>query len=123
MKYQARTKALVSMVSAAIILACSANAFAAASADAAIALARKNSCFKCHSVKEKKTKQGPSWPKIAEKYRGKADAEQLMMTHLSSGKIVKFVDGVEVCHRIIKTSNEGEVDNLFKWILSLQPEA
>ena len=41
----------------------------AVDADAALALARQNNCLKCHAID--KDKDGPSYKKVAEKYKGK----------------------------------------------------
>ncbi len=93
------------------------NASAAVDVDAAKNLARRNHCFKCHSI-DKKEKDGPTYKEVAEKYRGKADAEDTLVEHLSSGKKVKLKDGHEEEHRIVKVG-EGEIRNLVAWILSL----
>ena len=47
---------------------------AAQDADAAQAMLKKENCTKCHSVD--KTKKGPSYQKVAAKYKGKADAQE-----------------------------------------------
>ena len=57
------------LTAAALMISFQANA---ADEEAAKALARQNNCFKCHSVE--KEKDGPAWKKVAEKYRGKANA-------------------------------------------------
>ncbi len=95
----------------------SVNASAAVDVEAAKALARQNNCFKCHGVD--KEKEGPSYKKLAEKYRGKADAEESLVTHLTTGVKVKFSDGHEEEHKIIKSRDAGEIKNLVAWILSL----
>jgi len=118
MGYQVRTKELLSIVSATIVLAFSANAFAAVDAEAAKAVARQNGCFKCHSVE--KEKDGPAYKKVAEKYRGKADAEQRLITHITTGEKAKFPDGHEEDHKNIKgKASPEEIKNLVNWILSL----
>jgi cytochrome c len=43
----------------------------------------KEKCNKCHT--EKTTKKGPSWASVAEKYKGKADAEAKLLTMLKTG--------------------------------------
>lgn len=43
----------------------------------------KEKCSKCHT--EKTTKKGPSWASLAEKYKGKADAEAKLVTMLKTG--------------------------------------
>lgn len=113
----ARTSMLLSVTTSAIMLAFSINASAAIDVDAAKALARENNCFKCHAIE--KEKDGPAFKKVAEKYRGKANAEGRLVTHLTSGEKAKFPDGHEENHKIIKTKDMGEIKNLVNWILSL----
>jgi Cytochrome c551/c552 len=117
MKYQALYKELLSIVCAAVVFAFSANSFAAVDVDAAKALARENSCFKCHGTD--KDKDGPAYTKVAAKYRGKADAEAKLIHHITSGEKAKFPDGHEEDHKIIKTKDAAEIKNLVDWILSL----
>lgn len=88
----------------------------AADADAAKATARQSGCFKCHSVE--KEKDGPAFRKVAEKYRGKANAEERLITHITTGEKAKFPDGHEEDHKIIKTKDMAEIKNLIGWILS-----
>lgn len=116
MTLQARTSMLLSFA-ATLILAFSVNASAAVDVEAAKALARQNNCFKCHGVD--KEKDGPSYKKVAEKYRGKPGAEERLITHITSGEKAKFPDGHEEDHKIIKTKDMGEIKNLIAWILSL----
>ena len=87
----------------------------AVDADAAQALARKSNCMKCHSVAAKK--EGPSFKETAAKYKGKADAEQKLVTHLTTNPKVK-VDGKEEEHDSLKTKNDADVRNVVQWILS-----
>ena len=94
----------------------SATASAAVDADAAKALAKKNDCFKCHAVD--KTKKGPSYKKIAEKFKGKADAEEKIVKNLTTGPKVKLEDGTEEDHKIIDTKDKAEIKNLIDWILA-----
>ena len=88
---------------------------AAPDAEAALALARANNCFKCHSVS--KDKDGPSFKKTAEKYRGKPDAQAKVMHHLTSGEKAKFPDGHLEDHKIIDTKDDAQIKNLVDWIL------
>lgn len=90
----------------------------AADEEAAKALARQNNCFRCHSVD--KEKDGPAWRKVAEKYQGKPDAQQRLMTHLTTGEKAKFPDGHEENHKVIK-GEQAEIQNLIDYILSLKP--
>lgn len=98
------------------VLAFSANVFAAVDAEAAKALARQNNCFKCHSVD--KEKDGPTYIKVAAKYKGKANAEERLINHITTGEKAKFPDGHEEDHKIIKTKDMAEIKNLVNWILS-----
>lgn len=116
MTRQTRTPMLLG-VTTAMTLAFSVNASAAVDAEAAKALARQNNCFKCHAVD--KEKDGPSYKKVAEKYRGKPGAEERLITHITTGEKAKFPDGHEEEHKIIKTKDMGEIRNLVGWILSL----
>jgi cytochrome c len=93
----------------------------AANEDAARELARQNNCFKCHALK--KDKDGPAWSKVADKYRGKPEAEDKLIHHITSGEMAKFPDGHEEHHKIVKTDPENDsaqIKNLIEWILSLQ---
>ena len=88
--------------------------------EAAKALARQNNCFKCHSVE--KEKDGPAWKKVAEKYKGKDNAESRLIEHITSGEKAKFADGHEEEHKIVQTSpakDMSQIRNLVDWILSL----
>ncbi|SMB26137.1 Cytochrome c class I [Sterolibacterium denitrificans] len=97
-----------------IFMVSSAHAF---DENAARALAKKNDCFKCHAVD--KTKRGPSYKKVAEKYKGRADAEEKIVLHITTGPKVKLEDGSEEDHKIIETKDKAEMKNLIDWILSL----
>lgn len=92
----------------------------AQSADEAAAreLARANNCFKCHAVD--KRKDGAGFNETAAKYKGKADAQAKLMKHLISGAKVKFEDGHEEDHKVIKAKDEAQVRNLVDWILSVK---
>lgn len=91
--------------------------FAAVDAVAAEAMVRQNGCFKCHSID--KEKDGPPYRQVAAKYRGKAGAEQRLITHITTGEKAKFEDGHEEEHKIIKTKDMNEIKNVVNWILSL----
>lgn len=91
----------------------------AVDAEAAKALARQNNCFKCHSVD--KDKDGPAYKKVAEKFKGKPDAEARLIQHVTTGEKAKFPDGHEEEHKIVKTSpakDMAQIKNLVDWILS-----
>ena len=93
----------------------SASAYAV-DADAAKELMKSNQCTKCHSVD--KDRDGPTLKKIAAKYKGKADGEQMVIKAFSTGPKVKLEDGTQEEHKIIKTKDEAEWKNLAQWILS-----
>jgi cytochrome c len=104
-------------VAIASLFSVSANVMAAdINVDAAMALAKKNDCFKCHAIE--KTKKGPSYKKIAAKYKGKADGEEKAIKNFTTGPKVKLEDGTEEDHKIIDTKDAKELKNLAQWILS-----
>ena len=85
-------------------------------AEAAKALAKKNDCFTCHSVD--KDKKGPSYKKIAAKYKGKPDAEDTVIKDITTGPKIKLEDGTEQEHKIINSKDMAAIKNLANWILS-----
>ena len=85
-------------------------------ADAAQALVKKNDCGKCHAAD--RDKKAPSWKKIAGKAKGKADAEEKMIKHLTSSPKVKLEDGTEEEHKAINTKDTAALKNLVAWILA-----
>lgn len=89
----------------------------AVDADAAKALAKQNNCFRCHGVD--KDKDGPSFAKIATKFKADPKGEKNLLHHLSSGEKAKFPDGHEEAHMILKSDAPKETQNLVDWILSL----
>ena len=89
---------------------------AAVDADAATALAKKNDCFKCHAID--KTKKGPSYKKIAAKYKGKPEGEQKCIDNMTKGGKVKLEDGTEEDHKIIDTKDPAALKNITQWILA-----
>lgn len=111
-----------SQIIAAMLIAFTATIFMSSQAsafdeDAAKALAKKNDCFKCHAID--KSKKGPSYKKVAEKYRGKPDAQSKLITNFTTEPMVKLSDGKEEKHKIIDTKDMNEMKNLADWILSL----
>lgn len=79
------------------------------------ALMKKSNCFKCHAVDKKK--DGPAFKETAAKYKGKADAEAKLYTHLTTNPKVK-IDGKEEEHDNLKTKNDAEIKDVVKWILA-----
>jgi cytochrome c len=82
---------------------------------AAEGLLKKSGCMKCHSVSAEK--DGPAFKKTAAKYKGKADGEAKLYTHLTTGPTVK-VDGKEERHEIIKSKDDRDIKNAIAYILS-----
>jgi cytochrome c len=99
-----------------LALAGTAPVHAAVDEAAAQALAKKNDCFKCHAID--KTKKGPSYKKIAAKYKEKKLDEKEAIKQMIEGKKVKLEDGSEEDHKIIETKDPKELSNLAQWILS-----
>lgn len=84
--------------------------------DAAKLLFKQNECGKCHHPTQ--NKKGPSLKKTAKEYKGKANAEQEIMKHLTTPKKVKLDDGSEEDHKIVETKDTKAQANLARWILS-----
>lgn len=84
--------------------------------DVAEALAKAGKCFRCHSVD--KAKKAPSYKRIAQKYKGKADAEAALIKHLSGTQAVKVEDGGDEQHEPPPAKDAADLKNLVQWILS-----
>jgi cytochrome c len=82
---------------------------------AAEALMKKSGCFKCHAISAKK--DGPSYKSVAEKYKGKPDAEKALYAHLTTNPTIK-IDGKEERHESLKTKNDAEIKSVIQFILS-----
>jgi cytochrome c len=117
-----RFSSLLGAVSATAILTLGVAApVAAQDVDAAKALSQSNNCTQCHGIK--KDKDAPSFLKIAEKFKGKAGAEDELVKHITSGKKVKLLDGTQEDHKIAKTippNDTAQLKNLVKWVLATQ---
>ena len=86
-------KTITALAAALPLLAAMASAHAQdVNTAAAVALAKKSGCLKCHSVSQKK--DAPSYKEIAAKYKGKAGADKALFKHLTTNPKVK-VDGKE----------------------------
>jgi len=90
-------------------------AVAAVDAKQAEKLMKSNKCSSCHHAT--KTKSGPSLQKMAEDLKGKADAEQLVITAITTGPEVE-IDGEKEKHKVIKIKDEVQLKNLAQWILA-----
>ena len=116
MKFRFARTALLAASTAALLF--SATASAVVDEDAAKSLAKKNDCFKCHAID--KTKKGPSYKKIAAKYKGKeAEGEAKIIKNITTGPKVKLEDGTEEEHKVIDIKDEAELKKLARWILTL----
>ncbi|RZI44738.1 c-type cytochrome [Herbaspirillum sp. HC18] len=91
-------------------------AFAAMSADQVEPFLKKEGCFKCHAID--KTKKGPSYKKIADKYKGKPEGEEKVIKNITTGPKVKLEDGTEEEHKVISTKDQGDLKAVAAWILS-----
>jgi cytochrome c len=116
MKLSTRQKLISLSVLGAAALAFSGASSAAVNADAAQALAKKSDCLKCHAID--KDKKASSFKKIAEKWKGKADAEAKLVDALTKAPKVKMTDGTEEEHKVIATKDMAEIKNLIGWILA-----
>ena len=112
-----KIKTITGLLGFAAALLCSPLASAAPDAAAAQALAKKEGCLKCHAID--KQKEGKPLKEISAKYKGKADAQAKVRHHITAGEKVKFADGTEEDHKVIKTKDPAELSNLIAWILSL----
>jgi cytochrome c len=117
MKFELRAKLLAGVLAATMGFWMSPAAFAV-DATAAETLARQSGCLKCHAVAKKK--DGPAYRDVAAKYKGNPDAVAKLTYHITSGEKVKFEDGHEEEHKIVKTKDPKEIQNLVEWILSLE---
>ena len=88
---------------------------AAVDEEAAQSLLKKSDCFKCHSIDKKK--DGPAFKEVAKKYKGKADAEDKLVKHITLKPIIE-IDGKKEEHKAIKSSDPAEIKNAAQWILT-----
>ena len=100
---------------AAVAAATALPAAAAVDVEAATKALKDNNCTKCHAID--KAKKGPSYQKVAAKYKGKADAEEKLTKQLTSSPMVKLDDGTEEEHKVFK-GDPAAMKNLIQFILS-----
>jgi len=115
LKFQFAHGALLSFAFALTASSFSGGAFAVDD-EAAKASMKKSDCTNCHAAD--KDKLGPSYKKIAAKYKGQADAEGKVTKSITTGSKVKLADGTEEDHKIINTKDAKETKNLVQWILA-----
>ena len=77
---------------------------------------KKEGCFKCHAID--KTKKGPSYKKIAEKYKGKPDGEAKILKNLTTSPKVKLEDGTEEEHKEISLKDPADLKTVANWVLT-----
>lgn len=110
------TRLAVTIASAAMLLFSGVASAEMSKADA-MKLLKKNDCTKCHAVD--KTKKGPSYEKIAAKYKGKPDGVEKLVHNLTDAPMVKLEDGTEEKHKVLKVDDPKEKADLINWILGL----
>ena len=78
-------------------------------------LAKKSACTACHAVDKKLV--GPAYNEVAAKYRGKKDAEKMLIE-----KVKKGGTGVwgQVPMPPNATVSDADVKTLVKWILAIK---
>ncbi|MCL1859992.1 MAG: c-type cytochrome [Proteobacteria bacterium] len=84
---------------------------------AAKALAKSNTCTKCHDP----GKEATPFKKIAEKYRNDPQAETKLIKHLTTNPQVTFLDGSKDEHKTVRmtpANDEAQLKNLIQWVLS-----
>ena len=91
-------------------------AFAALDEAAVEPYLKKQGCMKCHAIE--KEKKGPSYKKIAAKYKGKSDGEDKTIKSLTTGPKVKLEDGTEEEHKIVETKDPADLKVISKWVLT-----
>ena len=84
-----------------ISLACSGPVLASEGED----MAKADGCLNCHAIDGKKV--GPSYKDVAAKYKGQADAQQTLVTKITSGK----------GHPVTKAS-PADAKTIVKWVLA-----
>ncbi|MBK8069764.1 MAG: cytochrome C [Rhodanobacteraceae bacterium] len=109
------TKTLAITSSLLFAFAAMSPAEAAVDAKAAEALMKSNRCGSCHHAT--KDKSGPSLKKIAADLKGKADAEEQIITMITTGPMVE-IDGEKEEHKKIKTTDQAQLKNLAQWLLA-----
>jgi cytochrome c len=113
-----RTQCFSVIAAAMLAVSISAPSAAADGEDEFKALLKKNDCTKCHGID--KGKKGPSYKKVAAKYKGKeAEGEAKMYKNITTGPKVKLEDGTEEEHKIIEAKDDAQIKALIRWILTL----
>jgi cytochrome c len=99
----------------AVVLAALAASVAALPAFANEELAKKHACTACHAIDKKLV--GPGYKEVAQKYRGNAKAEGMLVDKVKKG-------GVGTWGQVPMPPNtnvpDADVKTLVKWILGLK---
>jgi cytochrome c len=95
-------KTMLTVAAAAFAFAVAGGAQAQAKAED---LMKANGCMNCHDISTKKV--GPAFKDIAAKFKGKADAEKMLVAQLKDGK----------GHPAVKAS-EGDIATMVKFVLA-----
>lgn len=85
-------------------------------ADEARELARRNTCFNCHSIETDDI--GPAWKNVAARYRGDVNAETKLVNKVSRGG--KGVWGYLPMPAFASQMKEADIRMLVKYILALK---
>ncbi|MBF0427344.1 MAG: cytochrome C [Magnetococcales bacterium] len=86
-------------------------------ATSALEVLKRNDCTKCHSIQ--KSKNGPSYIKVAKKYKEDPKGEEKLFKHLTTTPKVKLEDGTEEDHKKTDFENPEHLKEFIRWILSL----
>ena len=116
MKLNITVSKVLGAFAVAAIASLSMPASAALSPDAVEPYLKKAGCFKCHAID--KTKKGPSYKKIAEKFKGKPDGEAKIIKNLTTSPKVKLEDGTEEDHKEVETKDPADLKAISNWILT-----
>ena len=95
-------KTMLTVAAAAFAFAVAGGAQAQAKAED---LMKANGCMNCHDISTKKV--GPAFKDVAAKFKGKADAEKMLVAQLKDGK----------GHPAVKAS-EGDIATMVKFVLA-----
>ena len=116
MKLKTNLVRLSAIAAVSAIASFSAPAFAAMDEAAVEPYLKKQGCMKCHAIA--KEKKGPSYKKVAAKYKDKADGESKVIKNMTEGPKVKLDDGTEEEHKVIDTKDQADLKIISKWILT-----
>ncbi len=81
------------------------------------ALAKSSGCFACHDKEFKRQIIGPAWGAVAEKYRGKPDAREMLIKWIHTGGTGRW--GTAVMPPYSPRVPDNEIEKLADFILSL----